>query len=107
MKIKYVDVNPTLIENTIMQLMIDVDDADRILSYKITPVNGYVLHDKVGDWKDHDEITGEEVTKQAFYTGMCTCGANYDFAENPREFFAISKKDFEKKILKKEKGDVF
>ena len=82
----YQDVNPTLIENTTMRLRL----RDGIpQSYWITPNEGYVLHDKVGDLIETDEITGEEIKTLAYFRGTCTCGANYDFAANPREFYAV------------------
>jgi hypothetical protein len=81
------EVNPTLIENTTMLLRV-VDGNP--LVYRITPVDGYVLHDKARDWTNIDPVTMEETYKQGFTRGTASCGANYDFAANPREFFAVS-----------------
>lgn len=84
--VTYEDVNPSLIENTTMQKLLS-DGVHR--AYKISPVDGYVLHDNAGDWTEPDEITGEETTVLAFYTGTCSCAASYDFTANPREFYAV------------------
>lgn len=47
--------------------------------YVVAPVEGYCLHDKMGDWTDSDPNTMEETYKQAFYTRSCSCLATYDF----------------------------
>lgn len=77
---------PPLIENTTMQLRV-VDDVPR--SYWITPVSGYVLHDRANDWPDIDPDTMEEVHMPGYVSGTVTCGANYDFTANPRAFYAV------------------
>lgn len=63
-------------------------------NYRITPNEGYVLHDKDGEYEDLDGIY-----IYLFSSGMCSCGANYDFdntttvlgytAYGEREFFAM------------------
>jgi hypothetical protein len=79
-------VTPTLIENTTMVL----GYADGIArGYEITPNAGYVLHDNTLDWTDTDPETFEEVFKLGFARGTKTCGVNYDFEANPREFYAV------------------
>lgn len=77
---------PTLIENTTMYKKY-IDGIHK--GYAITAIDGYVLHDNMGDWTEADEITGEEIVKKAYYGGTVTCGANYDFVANPREFYAV------------------
>ena len=57
--------------------------------FRITPNEGYVLHDNAGDWTDIDLETGAETEREAFYRGSCSCGANYDFVANPREFYTV------------------
>lgn len=82
----YEDVVPTLIENTTMKKMF-INGVHR--TYNIAPIDGYVLHDNAGNWQVQDEITGEWHEVEAYYRGMCSCGASYDFATNPREFYAV------------------
>ena len=84
--ITYEDVNPTLIENTTMRKSF-LDGVHR--TFVITPVDGYVLHDKARDWTDIDPITGEEVLYRGYTTGTASCAASYDFTANPREFYAV------------------
>lgn len=79
--ITYEEVNPSLIENTTMLKLLR-DGAHQL--YRISPISGYVLHDNAGNWTDMDGNTFE-----AYYTGTCSCAANYDFVTNPREFYAV------------------
>ena len=72
-------------------------------AYFIQANSGYVLHDKDGGWYGEDPETGVEVFNRAYYRGICSCGANYDFTPSQitlengttvtaygyREFFAI------------------
>lgn len=84
--ITYEDVNPTLIENTTMR---GVLRDGELRSYSITPNAGYVLHDNARDEIWYDEDTMEETLLLGYTRGMATCLANYDFDENPREFYAV------------------
>jgi hypothetical protein len=86
MVITYEDVTPTLIQNTTMQKRLH-DGVHKV--YWITPVDGYVLHDKGRDWTDIDPITGEEILYRGYTTGTASCAASYDFTANPREFYAV------------------
>ena len=86
MTVTYKDIKPTLIENTTMQKML-IDDVFK--AYTITPNEDYVLHDKTLDSVEHNEEIGEEAVILGFYRGTKTCGANYDFALNSREFYAV------------------
>ena len=86
----YEDVNPTLIENTTMQIRI-LNGKPR--SYLITPNEGYVLHDSNYDtWID---IEGDELTEPilGYRRTTATCALNYDFATNPRGFYAVLEDD--------------
>ena len=67
---------PSHIPNTTMQKVFR-DGVHR--QYYITPNEGYVLHDNAVEFPDIDPETGEEVTLFNYYTGMCSCGASYDF----------------------------
>lgn len=84
----YEDVIPSLIENTNMQRGIR-DGVHRI--YTITPYENYVLHDKNRDMPEYDPVTMMPTggTVLGYTMGMASCAANYDFAANPREFYAV------------------
>ena len=78
------------IENTTLRELL----RDGVLDgWKIKAVDGYVLHDKGRDWPDEDPETGEETIKLGFTRGVATCGENYDFVANPREFYALPESD--------------
>ena len=84
--VTYENVTPALIENTTMQKVL-FDGVHR--AYYIAPVDGYVLHDKALDWTEVDENTFEETAKQGYTGGTVSCGYNYDFTANSREFFTV------------------
>jgi hypothetical protein len=52
--------------------------------YRITPVEGYVIHSKSRDWTDENFETGEETFYRGYGRGTMTVGKNYDF-ENTTE----------------------
>ena len=82
----YENVNPTLVENTTMKLMVR-DGVPK--NYMITPNEGYVLHDSAFDtWID---IDGNELTEPilGFRTTTATCPVTYDFVVNSREFYTV------------------
>lgn len=94
------DMPSTLIPNTTMQKRLQ-DGVARM--YKITPIEGYILHDKGRDMPIMDEETLEEVGIKLGYTdSYTTCAISYDFstvtvtdengvqhtAYGAREFFA-------------------
>jgi hypothetical protein len=86
MIVTYEDVIPSLIPNTIMYKKF-FDGVHKV--YAISAIDGYVLHDNSGNWFEIDQITGEQIEREAYYTGTVTCGAAYDFTSNPREFYAV------------------
>ena len=88
--ITYENVTPSLIENTTMRKLLR-DGVHQ--AYVISPVDGYVLHDNARDWTDNDPVTGEEILYRGYTTGTASCGANYDFVTNPREFYAVPEAD--------------
>lgn len=82
-------VTPSLIENTTMEKGINGEGEHK--TYLITPVDGYVLHDKGYDTPVLDPITYEETgeIKLGYRTSTASCAASYDFTANPREFYAV------------------
>jgi hypothetical protein len=73
-------------ENTTM----DGSYMDGVLkSYRISPIDGYVLHDNTLDWDDEDQETGEVTHVLGYTKGSSTMGVNYNFVANPREFYAV------------------
>ena len=102
----YEIIDPTLIPNTNMKKYINSSGVFR--TYNITPIEGYVLHDREYDIveNDIDPITGEviEISRRLGYrTTTASCGYNYDFstsivtddngvthtAYGSRQFFAV------------------
>ncbi len=101
MAITYEDVNPSFIENTTMKKAFD-NGVHR--NYQITPIDGYVLHDKAWDYYEIDDEGNETGEVVLGYQRMrASCGYNYDFsttqvvavdgsvvtAYGSREFYAI------------------
>jgi hypothetical protein len=88
MVITYEDVTPSLIANTTMQKRL-FDGVHK--TYLITPNEGYVLHDNTLDECEYDPETGEliRVVNLGYTDNTTTCGYNYDFAANSREFYAV------------------
>lgn len=83
-----VDVTPYF-PNTTQQAYYD-DITNVLRTYRITPVEGYVLRDNMGDWDDIiDFETMETVRKEAYYRGSVSVAKNYDFEANPREIEAV------------------
>ena len=80
--IVYKDISPAPIENTVMTA-VHRDGVHMVT--RICPIPGFVLHDQAGSWEDPE--THEKF--EAYYTGTCSCGADYDFRENLREFYAV------------------
>ena len=78
-----------IIENTIFEARID--ENDEIISYRISPIEGYKLHEITLDEEVVDEETLESTgeIKKGFTTSYVTAGVNYDFEKNEREIYAI------------------
>lgn len=78
----------SLIPNTDMEI-ISIDGVET--SYSITPKDGYKLHAKELDSYlfDEEAMTQTEEIVLGFTTGTKTCGINYDFLLNPREFYTV------------------
>ena len=76
------------IENAIIEEVKDKVTGE-VKSYRITPAEGYVLHEKSRDEIILDEDgkeTGE--IKKGYTAGVVTAMANYDFEKNEREIYA-------------------
>lgn len=76
-----------LIDNTICEAR-EIDG--QVISYRISPAEGYKLHEitldePVGD--ENGNETGEK--KFGFTTSYVTAGAGYDFEKNPRGIYAV------------------
>lgn len=81
-------VTPTPIENATAVKRLS-DGVHK--TYRITPNEGYVLHDNMLDEEVVDpesgEPTGEVILR--YYEGTRSVAASYDFVANPREFYAV------------------
>lgn len=86
----YVDVIPTLIENTTMVKRLN-DNTGALIAYRITPCEGYVLHTNNYDEPVFDEETGMETGEVivGYTRGTISVGYNYNFETNPFNIYAI------------------
>ena len=82
----YEDVIPSLIENTTMQKGI-ADGVHRI--YRITPINGYVLHHKNHDTDMDGDGNPIDPPILGYTPSFVTVSASYDFTVNPFEIYAV------------------
>ena len=85
-----VSIDPSLIENTTMYEKY-INGVHK--GYSITANEGYVLHDNTldmyeGGLTEDGKPIGELIL--GYTTATCTCGSNYDFNTNLREFYAVS-----------------
>lgn len=98
-------INPTLIPNTTMEKVVN-DGVP--LYFKVSPNEGYVLHDTTHDVVDIDPITMVQSKKLGFTKGYVTCGASYGFTpititdENGKSFTAYGEREFSARLV----GDV-
>ena len=95
----FVDVIPPLVENTIMRQRIN-DATGAPMTYRIKPVDGYILHDNLLDHPEVDEDAMMEtgVILLGYSTAEMSAGVNYDWdntttidgytAYGARQFFA-------------------
>ena len=74
-------IEPSLIPNTTMVKYIN--SSGRWVAIKITPNEGYCLHDKGYDYPIVDPETGEETGEivRGYCAAVCSCGYNYDFTQ--------------------------
>jgi hypothetical protein len=77
MAFTYEDLIPSLIPNTTMQKSL----LDGVLrAYRITPNEGYVLHDKARDIDEFNPETNEREFYLGYTRSTVSCGFNYDFS---------------------------
>lgn len=83
----YKEITP-IIENTVMQER--YNDSGDLINYIISPIEGYLLHEKSRDEIVTDEEGNETGdVKKGYTSGIVTVLANYDFKANPREIYAV------------------
>jgi hypothetical protein len=90
MAVTYEEFNPSPIENATVRIGF-LDGVPR--TYYIKANDGYVLHDQLLDEAEYDPETYEETGNilLGYSEGTKSCGINYDWDENPREFYAVLK----------------
>ena len=78
-----------LLENTKFDARLNNDG--KILSYRISPIEGYKLHEITLDKLVVDEETFEETgeIERGYTTSYVTAGSSYAFQINNREIYAI------------------
>jgi len=88
----YVTMDVSPIENATTKQRID-DTTNALLSYRIYPNEGYVLHDNQYDQPIYDDETGEETGGIMLgyipYPSFVTVGNRYDFEENERQLYCV------------------
>lgn len=75
------------------------NDSGETVLYKITPNEGYLLHNSVNDYTEPGAETGEEILHLGFSSAPSTVPLNYDFdntteiegftAYGSKEIFAV------------------
>ena len=70
-----------------------VDAGDEIISYRIYPKDGYLLHEDSLDEQIFDDSGNETGVITNYTSSFITAGANYDFKANPRNIYAIAVKE--------------
>jgi hypothetical protein len=94
-----VQVEPYFTNTTQEAYYSDVDN--RMMGYFIHPIDGYVLHDNAYDMDAFDPETGELTGEiNLGYTGgSISVGRNYNFAENPREIYAVLRSEVDENYI--------
>lgn len=86
----YVDVEPVY-ANTTMKA--SYNDENVLRTYRIAPVEGYVMHTTSYDREVIDEETGtptgEIILGFIPYPASTSVPYNYDFAANPKQIYAV------------------
>lgn len=78
-----------LIENTKFEAR--VDKNGNIISYRISPMEGYKLHEITLDEEimDKETLLPTGKIKKGYTRSFVTAGANYDFKKNERDIYAV------------------
>lgn len=83
----YEDLIPSLLENTTMQ-KVYINDVHKL--YRITPIDGYVLHDNrydyYAEYDEEDNPIGDIILGYRTSTASCTVA---QFNNNTFEFYAV------------------
>ena len=74
---QYINIIPSLVPNT-TTVLIEKDGAP--WRYRITPIDGYVLHDKNYDDVILDENTGDVIRNFGYRKSTAGISASYDFS---------------------------
>ena len=87
----YIPMEETFIPNTTMDRFINT--SGRHTMYRLTPNEGYALHDRRLDtFEEIDEETGEGIGEPItlrYSAGDITVSVNYDFDTNPWDIYAV------------------
>ena len=67
-----------------------VGSNEEIISYRIYPKDGYLLHEDSLDEITYDENGTETGIITNYTSSFITAGANYDFKSNPRGIYAVA-----------------
>lgn len=83
-------------ENTTMREI--RNDSNDLTGYDISPIEGYVLHNKILDEYKYDKNTYEplELISKGYSKSSSSVESDYDFTENPSEIYAVKIKEAEK-----------
>lgn len=84
----YEILTPSPIVNAIVK---KVYSAGVFSCYTIEPCDGFALHDASRDCIDVSMESGESTLLLGYTMVLATCGANYDFELNTRQFYAVPK----------------
>lgn len=91
------------LENTIFEAR--TDENGKVISYRISPAEGYKLHEVTLDEPVTDENGNETSKKKLGYTkSYVTASGSYDFEKNDRKIYAKPESD-EEEIVDAESVD--
>ena len=96
----YANVESNPIDNTVLIARKD-SNTNNINVFRLTPIDGYVLHDKNYDEQVFNEDTFEETDEIILGFRRATAGfsGDYDFDTNPREFYTLHENELPKNAI--------